>query len=206
MKTFFIFLFLIISTFTIIIAFLKSFAKVSGSIKRKKIYRKKRNFDKFLANEFKEDNNDSNVKEKNYDFELKTSYNEFSILKPKNIFTKYELIFFKELKEFLNWTSFILLSKVRIADMIEAKQYVAYKDFISVFNKINRKHIDFVITDIKWKILCLIELDGYSHNYLKTKESDDLKNKLFKSLNIPLIRFQNWHNHDLSKLKNLLIN
>jgi|GEM_PF-2269490 len=33
--------------------------------------------------------------------------------------------------------------------MIEAKQYVAYKDFISVFNKINRKHIDFVITDIK---------------------------------------------------------
>ena len=199
MKTFFIFLFLIISTFTIIIAFLKSFAKVSVSIKRKKIYRKKRNFDKFLANEFKEE-------EKNYDFELKTSYNEFSILKPKNIFTKYELIFFKELKEFLNWTSFILLSKVRIADMIEAKQYVAYKDFISVFNKINRKHIDFVITDIKWKILCLIELDGYSHNYLKTKESDDLKNKLFKSLNIPLIRFQNWHNHDLSKLKNLLIN
>jgi|GEM_PF-2296092 hypothetical protein len=102
MKTFFIFLFLIISTFTIIIAFLKSFAKVSVSIKRKKIYRKKRNFDKFLENEFKEDNNDFNVKEKNYDFELKTSYNEFSILKPKNIFTKYELIFFKELKEFLN--------------------------------------------------------------------------------------------------------
>ena len=63
MKTFFIFLFLIISTFTIIIAFLKSFAKVSVSIKRKKIYRKKRNFDKFLANEFKEDNNDFNVKE-----------------------------------------------------------------------------------------------------------------------------------------------
>lgn len=141
---------------------------------------------------------------KYYNFENNNLNNEFKILKIKNIFTKYELIFYNELKILLKNTNYNLLSKVRIADLIEFKDKVPYSNFIKIFNKINRKHIDFLISDENWNILILIELDWYSHNYKKTIESDNLKNSLFSTLQIPLLRFENWYEHDLEQIKKLL--
>lgn len=141
------------------------------------------------------------------DFNIKNNnaeYNEFNIFNKKSIFTKYELIFYNELKEIIKNTNYNLFSKVRIADLTEAKKNISYSDFIKIFNKINRKHIDFLITDNFWNILILIELDWYSHNYKKTIESDKIKEKLFSTLGIPFLRFKNWKNHNLEELKKLL--
>lgn len=127
-----------------------------------------------------------------------------SVLEIRPVFTSEELRFYKELKEYLKNTSFNLLSKVRIADLVKMKKYANYWEFKGTINKVNRKHIDFIITDIQGQIKCLIELNGYSHKKEETKESDNMKTKLFEDLKIPLIRFFNNTKFDFSEIKNYL--
>jgi very-short-patch-repair endonuclease len=78
-------------------------------------------------------------------------------------------------------------------------------EFGKNFWAIAQKHIDFIITDYNWKILALIELDGFSHNYDKTKNNDIFKNELFQNLNIPLVRFNVNSFYNFSILENYLI-
>jgi len=134
----------------------------------------------------------------------KQKIKKYNNLEIKNIFTYNELKLYKELNSFLYWSNYILLSKVRLADFIWMSKYSTYSQYMQIFNKINRKHIDFLIADTKWNIKLLIELDGYSHSYKSTIESDKLKNELFNELNIPLIRFKNNSFHNLNIISSYL--
>lgn len=72
--------------------------------------------------------------------------------------------------------------------------------------KLSQKHIDFVLTDNKWKILCLIELDWNSHNYdKKTIKNDKFKEEFFYAVNIPLFRFKNYTNNNLLSLEQSIL-
>ena len=109
----------------------------------------------------------------------------FSYLKTKNVF---------------------LLSKVRLADLVKPKIKLNNSDFMKTFLKLSQKHIDYVITDYNWQILCIIELDWKSHTYWITKKNDLFKNTFFETLNIPLLRFYNYSYHNLSKIDKYLTN
>jgi hypothetical protein len=88
--------------------------------------------------------------------------------------------------------------------MLNIKKWFSKSKQTTYFNYISKKHIDFVITDLNWNIKVLIELDWFSHNFDKTKKSDDFKNKVFENLNIPLKRFNVSNSYDFSVLENLL--
>jgi hypothetical protein len=120
------------------------------------------------------------------------------------VFTKSEWDFYIKLKEYLKEKNVILLSKVRLADFVWFKEKLYWYEFGKNFGAIAQKHIDFIITDYNWRILALIELDGYSHNYDKTKNNDIFKNELFESLKIPLIRYKSNFHYDFSNLEKII--
>lgn len=112
------------------------------------------------------------------------------IIKPKNLFSKIELLFYNNLKKLLENENIIILSKVRLLDLIDLED--KHENYLVLFNKISRKHIDFVITDENWEIKCLIELDDRSHQKKRVKINDEFKNDIFEKINVPIIRYKVW--------------
>ncbi len=77
-------------------------------------------------------------------------------------------------------------SNVRLLDLFHIRPGSGQQ---SAFNKISRKHVDFVLTEHgSSRILCAIELDDSSHNRPDRIERDAFVNELFASLNLPLLR------------------
>lgn len=72
----------------------------------------------------------------------------------------------------------------------------------SFWNRINRKHLDFLLCDPTTMQPRLgIELDDSSHNSLKRMESDWLKDDVFKAGGLPLLRVRNRQGYDLRQLE-----
>ncbi|MDZ7581880.1 MAG: DUF2726 domain-containing protein [Deltaproteobacteria bacterium] len=64
-----------------------------------------------------------------------------------------------------------ILLKVRLADLIEIEKGVSKSLRQSAFNRISRKHVDFVVCDKNdLSILGVIELDDQSHKIAETAE------------------------------------
>jgi very-short-patch-repair endonuclease len=77
-----------------------------------------------------------------------------------------------------------VLAKVRVADLISP----ARRD-IAAFNRIARKHVDFVLYHLQSRqVLMAIELDGPTHTSKRSQASDKLKNAAFASAGIRLVR------------------
>jgi len=126
------------------------------------------------------------AEEKEYDW-LYSNYKE------KKLFTKSEQSFLNELLEYTKNADIKILSKVRLADIVEVKNTTEFKEKRGLFNKIKSKHIDFIIVNPAGQIKCLIELDGWNHiTDLQTRENDKFKNELFEVLWLDLIRFKVW--------------
>lgn len=121
------------------------------------------------------------------------------IKKEKDLFTMSEKYFFISLYEILKNRYIWIFSKVRLSSFIEV-------DNLKLLNKINKKHIDFIIVSrIDFSIICLIELDWSSHNYgYITKKNDLFKNILFQELWIPFIRFNVSERRDKNQLMNII--
>ena len=76
-------------------------------------------------------------------------------------------------------------TKVRLADLFQVKKGRGQQ---SAFNRISRKHVDFVLTEpTSSRILCAIELDDSSHNRPDRIARDQFVDKLFASNQMPLI-------------------
>ena len=114
----------------------------------------------------------------------------------QNIFTDSERFFYKVLKEITYTMDIIIMTKVRLADIIYTNEY-DYK----YFNKIKSKHIDFVLIDNNGKIKLLIELDDKSHENYERKERDKFLNEIFENLNIDLLRIQAKYIYNIEELK-----
>ena len=124
------------------------------------------------------------------------NYND--IYKPKRyVISLVELNFYNVLFEIAKELDLILFSQVSLYNIIETK----YNNQ-TAFNKIRSKTIDFVLVDKKnCRIKLCIELDDNTHNRYYRIERDKFINKLFKDLEINLIRFKasNYYNKDALK-------
>ncbi len=118
-----------------------------------------------------------------------------------DMFTSEELKLYKELLDHFISKEIFVLAKVRLADLVNIEEEVDFWEKQSVFMKLSQKHVDFVLTDSKWKILCLIELDGKNHETdKKTIKNDEFKDEFFQTLDMPLFRFKNYAKRDLKLL------
>lgn len=111
------------------------------------------------------------------------------------LLTRNELKFYRILKQVTNKLGYSLFCQVALYEILKSKDY---KDF----NKIKSKSIDFVITQENCKILLCIELDDASHEKTKRIERDNFVNKLFKDLDIKLLRIPVQNFYNMEELEN----
>lgn len=114
----------------------------------------------------------------------------------KNIFTDIERFFYKVLREITDKMDLIIMTKVRLADII----YTENNNY-KYFNKIKSKHIDFVLIDNSGNIKLLIELDDKSHNNYERQKRDEFLNEIFKNLNIKLLRIKAKYSYNIKELE-----
>ena len=115
-----------------------------------------------------------------------------------------ELNFYKSLSLATKELPFKILSKVSLGDLF----FVNIKDFKmkqSYWNKINRKHVDFLVCDnVSLKPLVAIELDDKSHQQSNRVQRDAFVDEVFKAANLPLLHIPVKNSYAISELTDLI--
>lgn len=106
-----------------------------------------------------------------------------------------ERYFYRNLEKWVqeqgnNW---LIFSKVRLGDIVELRKDKLIKSgevfrWMNEWNQINKKHFDFVITNVQWHVLYCIELNWTFHLTSESQRSDAIKEELCAALGIRLIR------------------
>jgi hypothetical protein len=114
------------------------------------------------------------------------AYPEIDLMKGNShLLTPAEQAFFSVIEPLVR-SSCAISTKVRLADLFAV---IPGRGQQAAFNKISRKHIDFVLTEpATSRILCAIELDDSSHKRTDRIERDDFVNELFAVHGMPLLR------------------
>ena len=100
-----------------------------------------------------------------------------------------------------------VLLKVRLADMIEMQNGVSKSLRQSAFNRISRKHVDFVVCDKNdLSILGVIELDDQSHKSARRKARDNFLDRALTAADIPLMHIQAQNTYSVIEIQNHLQN
>lgn len=154
-----------------IIAILLTIIKIKSKIEEKR-------YKNYVKNTISQQNNYIEPKkeqEHNYQTIEQYPYHQ------KYLLTKNEYYFYKRMTDITNPLNLQILTKIRLADLIEVNSGLSQSEHGTYFNKIKSKHVDFVIAD-NMKVLLIIELDDYSHSANKTIERDNfVNNALIKS-------------------------
>lgn len=99
------------------------------------------------------------------------NYQQFFPYQKKYLLTRNEYNFYTRLKLIANRYNLQILTKIRLADLVETKKNLSYADSNAYFNKIRSKHVDFALVD-NMRVVVLIELDDSSHKYQSRIERD----------------------------------
>jgi len=98
----------------------------------------------------------------------------------------------------------LIFPKVSLGDLFYVKSNDPSK-YRSYTNKIDRKHVDFLLCDLKTvRPLLGIELDDKSHQKRNRRERDEFVEKVYKAAKLPLVRIQVRRTYSTSDLDSLL--
>lgn len=114
------------------------------------------------------------------------------------ILTKTEIASFKRIEPMVNSFNGKLFAQVRVADVINVTGNGKSKGWWKKFRQISSKHVDLVVTDSQFNILCAIEIDDSSHLRRERKKRDELLNTVFRKANLPLLRVKPGREDELS--------
>ena len=93
------------------------------------------------------------------------------------------------LNEICKNNNLFLMTKVKLSDLVGVKK--GNSKYKSYFNKINQKHVDFLVCDENLIPRCVIELDDSSHDKPKNKYADDVKDEILQDCGYPVLRTRN---------------
>jgi hypothetical protein len=80
------------------------------------------------------------------------------------------------------------MAKVRLADIIKVEGSISAARRRSAFNRIQSKHVDFVLCDAAtFRVLCVVELDDKSHSRSDRKSRDAFVNRALGAAGIPIV-------------------
>lgn len=114
-----------------------------------------------------------------------------------------ELNFFFNLKAVVGGSAQVF-SKVKLSDLFYAKTGDHGRNR-SYTNRIDRKHVDFLLCDAKTlKPILGIELDDKSHQRVDRQERDDFVNHVFEAAKLPLMHISVKHGYSQSELRSTL--
>lgn len=113
------------------------------------------------------------------------------------IFTKNEYHNFKKLRDIAEVKGYVVLPKIRLSDIIEPRR--GEEKFRTLLNKVQSKHVDFVICDKDMYIKAIIELDDSSHDTPDRIERDEFVDLILKSVGYKVIHTR-YINYDILDL------
>ena len=124
----------------------------------------------------------------------------FSYKKTPLLFTPAERSFFGVLEQAVG-KDFRLFGKVRVADVLAPIDGLNKSAWQTAFNKINRKHFDFVLCSTDdLSVLCAIEFDDKTHQQKNRQDRDEFLASACIAAGVPLISFQAKHSYSASEV------
>lgn len=91
--------------------------------------------------------------------------------------------------------------KVRMADIIGIENTRDNRKYYQYFNRIQAKHVDFLLCDPQTlEPVLAIELDDSSHEKHSRQLRDRLVNAIFRNAQIPLVHIKTAHSYDMDSL------
>lgn len=120
------------------------------------------------------------------------SVNHVLYVRNHSLLTNSEKKFYSVLVDILPG-AYILFSKVRIPDIVHLPPwYKRYQWSIYWWDRIQAKHVDFLVCDKKtFAPLLVIEVDDPSHERADRKKRDNLVDFVFKKADLPIIHINN---------------
>lgn len=120
------------------------------------------------------------------------------------LFTPAERSFFGVLNQAVDGKHEIF-GKVRVVDVITTQKGLTASVRQTAFNKISRKHFDYLLCNKKdLSVLCAIELNDSSHNSEKTRKRDAFLESACESANIPLVQIKAQATYNFNEIKDVL--
>ncbi len=120
------------------------------------------------------------------------------------LLTKAERSFFGVLHQAVG-SDYHIFSKVRLADIIRTNSGLDGSKRQSAQNRINSKHVDFLLCDPdNLAIRFVIELDDSSHEKTQRQQRDDFVNKALEAAGVPIMHVPVKQAYSLNEIKHLL--
>jgi Protein of unknown function (DUF2726)/Topoisomerase DNA binding C4 zinc finger len=117
------------------------------------------------------------------------------------LFSPAERSFFGVLQQALG-NSYAVFGKVRLGDVVQPVKGLGKGLSQTARNKVNLKHIDFVICRADdLSLIATVELDDGSHQRKDRSERDAFVDQALKSAGIPLVRFAAKKGYELAEVK-----
>lgn len=105
------------------------------------------------------------------------------------LFTPAERSFLAVLEQSLG-DQFRVLGKVRLADVIKVKPGLSGSVRQQAFNRIQSKHLDFVVCDPNdLSVQFVVELDDSSHQQARRQARDEFLDKSLRAAGVPIFHF-----------------
>ena len=132
--------------------------------------------------------------------------NQHTYRKLETLFSPAERSFLGVLNQVVADNAYVF-GKVRVADVLAPQKNASRKNWQISFNKISRKHFDYILCDKKdLSILCAIELNDKSHNSKNRKARDEFLTAACESANLPLIQVTAQAAYNIDEIRESLIN
>jgi very-short-patch-repair endonuclease len=130
-------------------------------------------------------------------YKVKTS--KWPYLKNDSLLTEAEKKFYFILSEIIG-NDYLIFSKVRMADLLHLPK-MNNSQYYHYHNKIQSKHVDFLICDKEnIKPLLVLELDDSSHLKIDRILRDTLVDKIFENAQVPILHVKNSATYDKASL------
>ena|ERR1043166_6558187 len=115
-----------------------------------------------------------------------------------------ERSFFGVLQQALS-PAYQIFAKVRLADILQPNADIGLSRWQSAFNRITRKHIDFVLCDpASLRIVAVIELDDSTHRRLDRRTRDTFVDSALAEAGIPILRVSARQSYSPAQLRQQL--
>jgi hypothetical protein len=141
-------------------------------------------------------------------FETQTKFgprNTFPYEKSKKLFTPTERSFLGVLEQAVG-VEYRVFGKIRLGEVIQPKVYLPNSHFHTALNKVNKKHLDFIICRKNdCEILGVIELDDSRDEKEDRKYRNPFVDMALEVSGIPLLRISAKGSYQVKNLRTLLV-
>jgi hypothetical protein len=135
---------------------------------------------------------------------IKDEENPWPLTINKNFLTASEQSFYNVLKLFAG-DKYAVCPKARLCDVVLIQKGTDNGLRQSLFNRISRKHLDFILLDLQTLVPTMaIELDDQSHQSYDVQKRDRVKNKALHDAGLKLVRVPVKHAYTQSDLAEII--